>query len=82
MKMSEFGKNIHDNDVKLKKCLKCHGWVMGHGWGSHEKTWKMGGWARNIALKTLHVSMGYVSMGQASWALKCTSSCLSKFDMF
>jgi hypothetical protein len=37
MKMLEFGKKIHNNNVKLKKevekGLKFHGWVMGHGWG-------------------------------------------------
>jgi hypothetical protein len=48
MKMSEFGKNIHDDNAKMKKSLKRHGWVMGHGW------------AQNIALKMLHVSVGYV----------------------
>jgi hypothetical protein len=31
---------------------------MGHGWGSHGGTWKMGAWGQNIAPKTLHVSMG------------------------
>jgi hypothetical protein len=31
---------------------------MGHGWGSHGRTWKIGAWGQNIALKTLHVSMG------------------------
>jgi hypothetical protein len=70
MNTSEFDKNIHDNDAKLKKGLKRYGWVIGHGWG------------RNIAPKMLHVSMGYVSMGQATWALKRMSSCLSKLDMF
>jgi hypothetical protein len=28
---------------------------MGHGWGSHGGTWKMGAWGQNIALETLHV---------------------------
>jgi len=43
---------------KIAKGLKRHGWVMGHGWGLHGRTWKMGAWGRNIAPKTLHVSMG------------------------
>jgi len=29
---------------KVAKGLKRHGWVMGHGWGSHGGTWKMGAW--------------------------------------
>jgi hypothetical protein len=29
MKTSKFGRKIHDNDAKLKKGLKRHGWVMG-----------------------------------------------------
>jgi hypothetical protein len=36
-------KKIHDNNVELKKGLKHHGWVMGHGWGLHGGTWNMGG---------------------------------------
>jgi len=40
---------------EVEKGLKHHGWVMGHGWGSHGETWKMGTWGRNIALETLHV---------------------------
>jgi hypothetical protein len=27
---------------KIAKGLKHHGWVMGHGWGLHGGTWKMG----------------------------------------
>jgi hypothetical protein len=60
MKMLEFDKKIHDDDAKLKKGLNFHGWVMGHGWGLHGGTWKMGGWDRNIAFETCNVSMGYV----------------------
>jgi len=33
MKTLEFDRKIHDDNVKLKKGLKHHGWVMGHGWG-------------------------------------------------
>jgi hypothetical protein len=66
----------------LKKGLKHHGWVMGHGWGSHGGTWKMGGWGRNIALETLHVPVGYVSRAWATRALKCTLGCLLKLNMF
>jgi hypothetical protein len=40
---------------KIEKGLKCHGWVMGYGWGLHGRTWKMGAWGRNIALEMLHV---------------------------
>jgi hypothetical protein len=29
---------------KVEKGLKRHGWVMGHGWGFHGGTWKMGAW--------------------------------------
>ncbi len=29
MKTSKFGGKIHDDNAKLKKGLKCHGWVMG-----------------------------------------------------
>jgi hypothetical protein len=42
MKMLEFDKKIHNDDAKLKKGLKHHGWVMGHGawmgiaWGNME----------------------------------------------
>jgi hypothetical protein len=25
---------------KVEKDLKFHGWVMGHGWGSHGGTWE------------------------------------------
>jgi hypothetical protein len=35
MKTLEFNRKIHDNDAKLKKGLKRHRWVMGHGWGLH-----------------------------------------------
>ncbi len=45
---------------KIAKGLKRHGWVMGHGWGLHGGTWKMGGWGQNIALEMLHVSVGNV----------------------
>jgi hypothetical protein len=72
MKSLEFSRKIHDDDVKLKKGLKCHGWVMGHGWGLHRRTWKMGGWGRNIAPKTLHVLMGYVSRAPVAPTLKST----------
>jgi hypothetical protein len=34
---------------------------MGHGWGSHGRTWKMSKWGQNITLEMLDVSMGYVS---------------------
>jgi hypothetical protein len=44
MKTLEFNKKIHGDNERLKKGLKCHGWVMGHGWGSHGGTWKMGCW--------------------------------------
>ncbi len=37
MKMSEFDRRKHDDNAKLKKGLKHH------GWGSDEGTWKMGG---------------------------------------
>jgi hypothetical protein len=30
MKTSEFDKRKHDDNAKLKKGLKHHGWVMGH----------------------------------------------------
>jgi hypothetical protein len=40
---------------KVEIFLKHHGWVMGHGWGLHGGTWKMGGWGQNIALEMLHV---------------------------
>ncbi len=29
---------------KVEKGFKHHGWVMGHGWGTHGGTWKMGTW--------------------------------------
>jgi hypothetical protein len=45
MKMIEFGRKIHDDDAKLKKGLKCHGWVMGHGWGLHGEH---GRWADEV----------------------------------
>jgi hypothetical protein len=45
MKTSKFDRKIHGNDATLKKGLKCHGWFMGHGWGSRGGTWKMGVWA-------------------------------------
>jgi hypothetical protein len=43
----------NDKDVKIwwkntqqrcevEKCLKHYVWVMGHGWGLHGGTWKMG----------------------------------------
>jgi hypothetical protein len=31
---------------------------MGHGWGLHGGTWKMGAWGQNITIEKLHVSMG------------------------
>ncbi len=40
---------------KVEKGLKHYGWVMGHGWGLHGGTWKMGTWGRHIVLETLHV---------------------------
>jgi hypothetical protein len=70
MKMSKFGKKIHGDNAKLKKGLKHLGWVMGHGWASHGGTWKMGGRAQNIALKTLHPLMGYVLGVQVAQTLK------------
>jgi len=33
MRTSEFNEKTHGHNVKLKKVY--HGWVMGHGWGSH-----------------------------------------------
>jgi hypothetical protein len=77
MNMSKFDRKIHDDDVKLKKGLKYHGWVMGHGWGSHGGTWKMGGWGRNIAPKMLHVLTV-----RATQASKHALGCLLKLDMF
>ncbi len=37
--------------MELKKGLKHHGWVMGHGWGLHGGTWNMGGWDQNIVTR-------------------------------
>jgi len=31
---------------------------MGHGWGLHGGTWKMGAWGPNIAPEMLHVLVG------------------------
>ncbi len=62
---------------KVEKGLNCHGWVMGHGWGSHGGTSKMGEWGRNTALEMLHVSRAHVAQ-----TLKCASSCSLKLDMF
>jgi hypothetical protein len=31
---------------------------MGHEWGLHGRTWKMGAWGQNMAPKTLHVLVG------------------------
>jgi hypothetical protein len=70
MKTSEFNKKIHGDNAKLKKSLKCHGWVMGHGWG------------QNITLETLHVLVGYVLGARTTRALKCTLGCMLKLDMF
>jgi hypothetical protein len=67
---------------KIKKGLKCHGWVMGHAWGSHGGTWKMDGWGQNIALEMLHVSVGYISQAQVARALKHALGHSSKLDMF
>jgi hypothetical protein len=36
---------------------------MGHGWGLHGGTWKMGTWGPNIALKMLHVLLGICFRG-------------------
>ncbi len=44
MKTLEFDEKIHEDDTKLKKVLKRHGWVMGHEWGLHGGTRKMGAW--------------------------------------
>jgi hypothetical protein len=82
MKTSEFNKTIHVDNEKLNKNLNCHGWVMGHGWGSHGRTWKMGGWGQNIILETLHVLVGYVSVARTAWASKRTLGSLLKLDMF
>jgi hypothetical protein len=48
---------------KVEKGLKCHGWVMGHGWESHGGTWMMGAWGRNIAPESLHVLVGGMFRG-------------------
>jgi hypothetical protein len=58
MKTSKSSRKIHGDDARLKKGLKRHGWVMGHGWRLHGGTWKMGRWGRNIATQMLHVSVG------------------------
>jgi hypothetical protein len=42
----------------------------------------MGGWGRNIAPETLHVSMGYVSKARIAQASRCTSNRRPKLDMF
>ncbi len=55
---------------------------MGHGWGLHGGTWKMGKWGQSIILEMLHVSMGYVSWAWVAHASKHMSGCLSKLDMF
>jgi hypothetical protein len=77
MNMSKFDKKKHGNDAKLKKGLKHHGWVTGHGWGLHGGTWKMGGWGPNIAPKMLHVSRA-----QATQTSKHAVGCPLKLDMF
>jgi hypothetical protein len=82
MKTLKFGKKIHDDDAKLKNGLKHHGWVMWHGWQSHGGTWKMGGWGKNIAPETVHVSMRYVLKAWVVRALKCASGHPLKLDMF
>jgi hypothetical protein len=48
---------------KVEKGLKCHGSIMGHGWGLHMGTWKMGAWGQNIAPKILHVLVGNMFQG-------------------
>jgi hypothetical protein len=58
MKTSKFGKKNTWWQCEVEKNLKHHGWVMGHGWGSHGGTWKMGAWGWNIAPETLHVLAG------------------------
>jgi hypothetical protein len=50
---------------------------MGHGWGLHGGTWKMGTWGRNITPETLHVFRA-----QVTWASKCVLGRLLKCDMF
>jgi len=55
---------------------------MGHGWGSHGGTWKMGGWGRNIIPKMLHVLVGYVSRAWITQSLKRTLGSSPKVDMF
>jgi len=64
------------------KGLKHHGLVMGHRWGSHGGTWKMGTWGWNIALEMLYVLMGICLGGSDCPALKCVSSCSLKLDKF
>jgi len=51
---------------------------MGHGWGLHGGTWKMGAWGRNITIETLR----YVSGAWVAQASKYVSGCPPKLDMF
>ncbi len=51
---------------------------MGHGWASHGGTWKMGGRAQNIALKTIHPLMRYVLGVQVAQTLKRTLGGIAK----
>jgi hypothetical protein len=48
MKTLEFYKKILGDNEKLKNNLKCHGWAMGHGWGSHGGTSQPKHNSRNI----------------------------------
>jgi hypothetical protein len=55
---------------------------MGHGWGLHGGTWKMGRWGRNILPETLHVLVGYV---YGAWATQASKRALGhppKLDLF
>jgi hypothetical protein len=48
---------------------------MGHEWGSHGETWKMGRWGQNIAPEMLHVLVRYVSKARATQASKHALGC-------